>query len=119
MNNFYLTLLSDSSLSTFSKNKQCNFKVKLDNSIQIEKDNWEVDLVEVITPTEVNNITNENNYVILRFYDRKMCEEIDNFTYYGGYLDQKIFIQNDYYASPRHLVDKFQKKLSIFDLDRY
>ena len=57
MNNFYLTLLSDSSLSTFSKNTQCDFKVKLDHSIQIEKDNWEVGLVEVITPTEVNNIT--------------------------------------------------------------
>ena len=26
MNNFYLTLLSDSSLSTFSKNSQCDFK---------------------------------------------------------------------------------------------
>ena len=46
MNNFYLTLLSDSSLSTFSKNTQCDFKVKLDHSIQIEKDNWEVGLVE-------------------------------------------------------------------------
>ena len=43
----------------------------LDHSIQIEKDNWEVGLVEVITPTEVNNITKENNYVILRFTDRK------------------------------------------------
>ena len=40
MNNLYLTLLSDSSLSTFSKNTQCDFKVKLDHSIQIEKDNW-------------------------------------------------------------------------------
>ena len=46
-------------------------------------------LVEVITPTEVNNITKENNYVILRFSDRKMCEEIDNCTTYGFYIDQK------------------------------
>ena len=91
MNNFYLTLLSDSSLSTFSKNSQCDFKVKLDHSIQIEKENWEVDLVEVITPTEVNNITKENNYVILRFSDRKMCEEIDNCTNNGFYIDQKNY----------------------------
>ena len=48
MNNFYLTLLSDSSLSTFSKNTQCDFKVKLDHSIQIEKYNWEVGLVEKV-----------------------------------------------------------------------
>ena len=113
MNNFYLTLLSDSSLSTFSKNTQCDFKVKLDHSIQIEKDNWEVGLVEVITPTEVNNITKENNYVILRFTDRKMCEDIDNCTKYVSYVDQKIYIQKGYYASPRHLVEEIQKSINF------
>ena len=113
MNNFYLTLLSDCSLSTFSKNTQCDFKVKLDHSIQIEKDNWEVGLVEVITPTEVNNITKENNYVILRFTDRKMCEDIDNCTKYVSYVDQKIYIQNGYYASPRHLVEEIQKSINF------
>ena len=60
MSNFCLTLLSDNSLSIFSKNTQCDFKVKLDHSLQIEKDNWEVGLVEIITPTEVNNITKED-----------------------------------------------------------
>ena len=113
MNNFYLTLLSDSSLSTFSKNTQCDFKVKLDHCIQIEKDNWEVGLVEVITPTEVNNITKENNYVIIRFTDRKMCEDIDNCTKYVSYVDQKIYIQNGYYASPRHLVEEIQKSINF------
>ena len=92
MNNFYLTLLSDSSLSTFSKNTQCDFKVKLDHSIQIEKFNWDVGLVEIITPTEVNNITKENNYVI-RFSDRKMCEDINNCTSFGGYVDMKVFFK--------------------------
>ena len=116
MNNFYLTLLSDSSLSTFSKNTQCDFKVKLDHSIQIEKDNWEVGSVEVITPTEVNNIAKENNYVILMFSNRKMCEEIDNCPSFGGYVDMRVFIQNGYYASPRHLVEEIQK-LSIFNMD--
>ena len=116
MNNFYLTLLSvlsDSSLSTFSKNTQCDFKVKLDHSIQIEKDNWEVGLVEVITPTEVNNIIKENNYVILRFTDRKMCEEIDNCITYGFYIDQKIYIQNGYYASLRQIVEEIQKSINF------
>ena len=113
MNNFYLTLLSDSSLSKFSKNTQCDFKVKLDHSIQIEKDNWEVGLVEVITPTEVNNITKENNYVILRFSNRKMCEEIDNCSSFGGYVDMRVFIQNGYYASPRHLVEEIQKTINF------
>ena len=47
-----------------------------------------------------------------------MFEEIEYCTYYGGYVDQKIFIQNGYYTSPRHFLKKF-KKMSIFDLDRY
>ena len=87
--------------------------MKLDHSIQIEKDNWEVGLVEVITPTEVNNITKENNYVILRFTDRKMCEDIDDCTKYDSYVDQKFYIQNGYYASPRHLVEEIQKSINF------
>ena len=97
----------------FQKNSQCDFKVKLDHSIQIEKDNWEVSLVEVITPTEVNNITKKNNYVILRISDRKMCEDKDNCTNNGIYIDQKIYIQNGYYASPRHLVEEIQKSINF------
>ena len=100
-----ITLFSESSLSTFSKSTQCDFKVKLDHSIQIEIDNWEVGLVEIITPTEVNYITKENNYVIIRFSARKMCADIDNCTTYVCDVDQKIDIQNGYSASPRHLVE--------------
>ena len=73
--------------------------MKLDHSIQIEKDNWEVGLVEVITPTEVNNITKENNYVILRFFDRKMCEDIQ--------LLSKIFIDSDFCHNYLHTLYLF------------
>ena len=100
-------------LVLFQKNTQCDLKVKLDHSIQIEKDNWEVGLVENITNIEVNNITKENKYVILRFSDRKMCEEIDNCSNYGFYVDQKIYIQNGYYAFPRHLVGGIQKSINF------
>ena len=64
MNNFYLTLLSDSSLSTFSKNTQRDFKVKLDHSIQIEKDNWEVGLVKSLLP--LKQITSQR--------EKKLCD---------------------------------------------
>ena len=70
-------------------------------------------MVEVITQTEVNNITKENNYVILRFSDRKMCEEKDNCTTYGIYIDQKIYIQKGYCASPRHLDEEIQKSITL------
>ena len=45
MKDFYLTLLSDSSVRVFPNNKQSNFTVKLDHPIHIEKENWQVALV--------------------------------------------------------------------------
>ena len=53
MKDFYLTLLSDSSLQVFQHNKQSNLTVNLDHSIYIEKEKWEVALVEIITPTDL------------------------------------------------------------------
>ena len=44
--------------------------VRLDHPIQNDKDNWEVGLVEIITPSEVKNITDENNFFFLRFFDK-------------------------------------------------
>ena len=67
MNNFYLTLLSDSSLSTFSKNTQCDFKVKLDHSIQIEKDNWEVGLMSDESDFRLYDGSDLKTYLLMRW----------------------------------------------------
>ena len=42
-----------------------------------------------------------------------MCEEIDNCTNNGFHIDQKTYIQNGYYASPRHLVEEIQKTINF------
>ena len=39
--------------------------------------------------------------------------EIDNCTNYGFYVDDKIYIQNGYYASPRHLVEEIQISINF------
>ena len=57
MKDFYLTVLSDGSLNMFADNKQSEFTVRLDHSIHIEEERWEVALVEISTPSEVLNIT--------------------------------------------------------------
>ena len=56
-----MTLLSDSSMNMFPHNKQSEFTVKLDHPILIEEESWEVALVEISTPSEFLNITEENN----------------------------------------------------------
>ena len=70
MTDFYLTIMSDSSLNTFSNNAQSSFIVSLDHPINIEKENWEVALVESITPSRVNNISENNNFFFLSFLDQ-------------------------------------------------
>ena len=47
----FLTLSSDSSLNMFPDNKQTEFTVRLDHSIHIEDERWEVALVEIATPS--------------------------------------------------------------------
>lgn len=59
---FYLTLLSDGCLDLFPKNRQSSFTVKLDHPIELKKEEWEVALTEIVTPTEILNINDTNNY---------------------------------------------------------
>ena len=62
---------------TFVNDKQSSFTVRLDHPIQIDKDNWEVGLVEIITPSEVKNVTDENNFFFLRFFDKLLSSKMD------------------------------------------
>ena len=102
MKDFYLTLLSDSSLHMYPDNKQNLFTVKLDHPIQIEKELWEVALVETITPLQILNISEENNYFFLRFYDRSLAAKIDdvNCTYDGSCAEVDLTIPKGNYHSP-------------------
>ena len=76
MKGFYLTLLSDSSLNMFPNNKQSEFTVRLDHPIHIEEERWEVALGESTTPSEVLNITEENNFFLLTFPDQRFFNRI-------------------------------------------
>ena len=76
MKDFYLTLLSDSSLNIFADNKQSEFTVRLDHLIHIKEERWEVALVEISTPSEVLNITEENNFFFLIFLDQRILNRI-------------------------------------------
>ena len=78
MKDFYITLLSDSSMNMFPSNKQSQFTVRLDHPIKIDVESWEVDLVEIATPSEVLNITEENNYFFLTFLDQSSLRRVGN-----------------------------------------
>ena len=62
-----MTLLTDSAMNMFPSNKQSEFTVKLDHPIEIDEETWEVALAEIATPSEVLNITEENNFFLFGF----------------------------------------------------
>ena len=65
-----MTLLSDSSMNMFPSNIQSEFTVKLDHPIEIDEETWDVALAEIATPSEVLNITEDNNFFFLAFPDQ-------------------------------------------------
>ena len=123
MKDFYITLLSDSSMNTFPSNKQSGFTVKLDNPIEIDEECWEVALVEITTPSEVLIITEENKFVVLAFPDQhslytkfgvenitEMCSN-DNDDCYKF----KLKIPTGNYMTPEYLVEEMQASIDKFE----
>ena len=76
MDEFYLSLLSDSYLDISPKNKQFSFTTKLYHSIQVQKEEWVVALEEIMTPSEVYNISQNSNYFYVHFYDENVLERL-------------------------------------------
>ena len=74
MDEFYLSLLSDSSMDIFLKNKQFSFTTQINHPIQIQKEQLVVALVEIMTPSEVYNISHNSNYFYVHFYDENVLE---------------------------------------------
>ena len=65
-----MTLLSENLMNMFPSNMQSEFTVKLDHPIEIDEETWEVALAEIATPSEVLNITEDNNFFFLAFPDQ-------------------------------------------------
>ena len=121
MKDFYLTLLSDSSLSMFPGNKQSEFTVRLDHPIHIEEERWEVALVEIATSSEVLNITKENNFFFFTFLDQRILnkiemENIKEMCSNNIACDKfKLFIPTGNYVSPDFLAEEMQSSIDNFE----
>ena len=78
---FYVTLLSSSSMQYFPDNKKSNFVTKLSRTLQLDGE-WEVGLAEVDYPHTWYNIREGKNSVEI---------------YVPGKWDQELSIQPGYY----------------------
>ena len=121
MKDFYITLLSDSSMNMFPSNKQSEFTVRLDHPIKIDVKSWEVALVEIATPSEVLNITEENNYFFLTFLDQSSLRRVGNQNITGicssknGCYNFKLTILTGNYESHEYLAEEMQNSIDNFE----
>ena len=69
-------------------------------------------LVEIITQSEVKNITDENNFFYLRFFDKILSSKLDAAEFEptcnetGTCLDMKSKLPTGYNSSPQHLLEE-------------
>ena len=123
MKDFYMTLLSDSSMNMFPSNMQSEFTVKLDHPIEIDEETWEVALAEIATPSEVLNITEDNNFFFLAFPDQHSLYTkfgVENITEMcsndsGDCYKFKLKIPTGNYMSPKYLVEVMQASIDKFE----
>ena len=121
MKDFYLTLLSDSSLNMFADNKQSEFTARLDHPIHIEEESWEVALIEISTPSEVLHITEENKFFFLTFLDQRIFNRIglENITEmcsnHIACNKYKLSIPTGNYVSPEYLAKEMQSSIDNFE----
>ena len=114
-----MTLLSENSMNMFPSNMQSEFTVKLDHPIEIDEETWEVALAEIATPSEVLNITEDNNFFFLAFPDQHSLYTrfgVENITEMcsnenGDCYKFKLKIPCGNYMSPKYLVEEMQASI--------
>ena len=105
----------------FLDNEQSEFTVRLDHTIQIEAERWEVALVEFATPTEALKITEENYFFFLTFLDQRILNRIgmENITEMCSNdiacNKCKLFIPTGNYVSPEYWAEEMQSSIDNFE----
>ena len=68
-------------------------------------------LVEIITPSEVKNVTDENNF-FLRFFDKILSSKFDSAEFEpvcnktATCVDMKLKVPTGCYSTPQHLIEE-------------
>lgn len=95
-NNFFMTLMSNSSFTDFPENKTSDFTVNLPKHITLDGA-WEVALAELIYPQTIQNVSRGNDSVIIKF------EFI--ITKFRHTFTKRMSIRPGYYNTIGELVD--------------
>lgn len=108
MNQFYLTLPSNSSENYFGRQKLSHFKTKLPHVLQLDADEWEVGLSEIIYPFSWKNLQSE---CIVNIGVSELQLDKDS----GEYLvhEKQFKVHMSHYMTVNDLVEKLNKRIAI------
>lgn len=98
MKDFYVTLVSNSSIDYYPENKTNSFTAQLPQYIMLDGE-WTVALVEIQYPFTLFNVTTNNNKVTIKYDDNKKSE---------------IRITPGYYSDLHELIKAINNKLKAF-----
>ncbi|GFQ81948.1 uncharacterized protein TNCT_607441 [Trichonephila clavata] len=102
VNDFYVTLPSNSSLSFFPKNTQAAFRTKLARPI-ILSGAWEVGLSEIFVPRTWFNIGNHNNKYSITYEETKIVEK--------DYVEHEIRVKIEEGTSDKEIIDTINQSI--------
>lgn len=106
---FYLTLLSNSSRHTFPSNKTSHFDVQLNKEICLSGD-WEVALSEIIYPNTIYNVSTAGD----KIHIKHIFEEARDENYVCITKSFHLKIQNGHYSSIERLVSEINFTFSKY-----
>lgn len=102
MENFYLTLLSNSSSNIFPENRTSRFKVYLNKEVNVEGD-WSVALTELSYPFTFYNITEKHNEIHIT-YDKYTIDG-DLKLHQVERMKETVFIEPCFCSSINQLIE--------------
>lgn len=131
-NSFYLTLTSDSNPDLYTDNKTSSFRVQLNDRLELEPEQWQVGLVSIYYPYDINTLGKES-FIKIRYgfevFNLTMpdwhCETVETLIQFMSdlvnnalFTHYKIF-QKRLHAEKHGSVDAFNEPKPIinFSLD--
>ncbi|GBM64450.1 hypothetical protein AVEN_194215-1 [Araneus ventricosus] len=102
VNDFYVTLPRNSSLSYFPKNTQASFRTKLSRPITLTGA-WEVGLLEIFVPRTWFNIGNHNNKHSITYEGTKIVEK--------DYVEYDISVKTDEGTADEDVIDNINQNI--------
>jgi len=111
-------------MEVFPQNTLCCYTAKLPQAIQLDHEaHWEVALVEMIHPTQIKNIVENQNTVSIEVYDPEVQKAMDERSSGADFMKTTnpdtqrttyhLKIPPGYYFSGQHLVNTLADRFNV------